>query len=174
MTITLAKNISKKLSAINELFPDINHGGCGVFACFFAEKMISIGFDAKIIELSWLDWCHMTMTKEDFAENNKHMHVAAEKHISPTECDVRADSHYCVKVGAYYFDSTVFRKKNGDKLKMNEGNYVIVGPVSLTDMEYISIKDRGEGIWNDMYDSSDNQKIKKFIDKELSLLIPNK
>jgi hypothetical protein len=175
MTAILAESINKKIRPINKLFPDINHGGCGVFACRFAEKMISLGFDAKIIELHLYNGWSSPMLKDRFTENNRNMHIAAAKHKSPDECNVSADSHYCVKIGAYYFDSCVFRKKSGDKLKMYSNfTYSIVGEVCLPDLEYVSIESRGEGIWNDMYDSSDNEGIKSFIDEQLSLLITHK
>lgn len=175
MTAILAKKVNNALSDINELFPDINHGGCGVFACYFAEKMISFGFDAKIIELSSHDWFSESTSKDEFLENNKNMHKAKEKHKSPNELGVHADSHYCIEIDYYYFDSCVYRKKSGDKLQMYDGcTYSVVGEVSLPDMEYISIEDRGHDIWNDMYDESDNEGIKKFIDKALSFLTPKK
>lgn len=175
MTETLAKKINSRISKINEALPDLNHGGCSVFACYFAEKMIAAGFDAKVIELSWDCWAHSSTTLERFKANNINMHTAKEKHISPDDLNVKGDSHYCVKIGTYYFDSEVFCQKVGNTVNMYDGDtYNIVGEVALPDIEYISIENRGDGIWNRMYDSDDNSKVKSFIDKSLSFLTPKK
>lgn len=89
MTKALAQKINERISKINEAFPDLNHGGCSVFACYFAEKMIAAGFDAKVIELSFDCWYHESTTQATFKANNKIMHNAKKQHANPDELGVR-------------------------------------------------------------------------------------
>lgn len=174
MTALMSKKINSKIKPINEQLIGINWGGCGVFACYLAERLRVAGYDAKVIELRDAD-CE-PRSAEDLKINNENMHTAAVKHASPNDCNVHADSHYCVNVGDYYFDSYVVTKASAnDTVVMYDGDeYNIVGEVPLNNMEYFSIENRGIGLWNRMYDTALTPKIKTFIDKELSFLTPKK
>lgn len=79
-------------------------------------------------------------------------------------------------MGDYYFDSVrVACKAVNNTVEMYDGDtYDIVGEVPLPDIEYISIENRGNGIWNTEYDTSDNGKVKAFVNKSLSFLTPKK
>lgn len=170
MTALMSKKINSKIKPINEQLIGINWGGCGVFACYLAERLRVAGYNAKVIELRDVD--RQLRSAKELKINNKNMHTAAIKHISPNDCNVTADSHYCVNVDDYYFDSYVVTKASADNTvtMYDADEYNIIGEVPLKNMEYFSIKDRGTGLWNRMYDMALTPKIKTFVDKELSFL----
>lgn len=174
MTALMSKKINSKIKPINEQLIGINCGGCGVFACYLAERLRVAGYDPKVIELR--DINRELRSVDELKANNKNMHTAAIRHMSPNDCNVTADSHYCVNVNGYYFDSCVVTKatNNNTVIMYDDDEYNIIGEVPLKDMEYFSIENRGTGLWNNMYDTELTPKIKAFIDKELSFLTTKK
>lgn len=165
MTKTLAKKIFDQYNKVNVAVPDLNNGGCGVFACLFAEKMKLFGFEAKVIELAGDGiFCNgYEILHERFESNNKKMHEAASKKINPDTLHVQSADHFCTQVDDFYFDSMGFyESENGRVIMGGHYEFTIVGEVDLKDMEYISLKNRGH-MWNSDYSANENKKIEKII-----------
>lgn len=174
MSLTLAKEIKKHLQVFQENIPDLNNGGCGVFACYFAEKMIAVGYDAHIIELHSNTIWDLLMgginIDSNFLErNNKNIHSAAVAHAMPDSMGVRMDRHFCVKIDDFYFDSENVCQSTSDTVICWGNQMDIIGEVPLKDFEYVSIENRG-GLWNDEYNPSQNDSVKELIESSLAFL----
>jgi hypothetical protein len=181
MTKELATEIVKRISSINSNIPNLNCGGCGSFAVFFAEEMNKYGFDAKIIQLADSDidsiFMHSAFGCPDanyyrthFDEKNKIIHDAAINHTE-LAAQIMIGDHYCVNIGDFYFDSTGWslRKENYIRLGCL---YEVIGEVPLTDLEYVTIEKHSLKVWNNKFHSTDNDKIKTILSETLKFL-PN-
>ncbi len=182
MTKSIAQEIMNNVKDINNLIPHINAGGCGVFACLFAEKMNELGYDAKVIELTMLHPDLFSLMfghnpnyfKEHHQANITNIHKAEVRNLRPDTLDISMSDHYCVKIDTFFFDSTMFYETSEDtvlldKDEISSEEFSCLGEIPLPEMEYVSLKNRGN-LWNDDYNPSNNEKMKQFIDNALNFL----
>jgi hypothetical protein len=159
----------------------LNEGGCGVFACYFANTLLAAGYDAKIIQI------HRDTPTDIFSlllggkcedhgnlhpqENNKNMHIAATKNLNPDICDVKVDTHYCIKVDDFYFESDGFSENHhhGKSITLGGYHYQKISEISIPDFEYISITNRGD-LWCELYNPNQNDLVKNIIESSLEFL----
>lgn len=170
MTSQLAETIHKNLIGINRKVPNLNRGGCGVFAVYFAEIMQSYGFNAKIIQICEHEAGFFSYDtdyyKDHFKEKNSIVHNAVVNHKPIDGEEVAIGAHYCVQIDDFYFDSNKVSILKNNEIALAY-KYDIVGEVSVKDMEYVSIDSRGN-IWNEMYNPKYNAVVKAFITHALS------
>lgn len=172
MTAAMANKIERNLSIENiDVIPYLNNGGCGVFACFFAEKMIRLGYQANILKLAEPE--DFDFYKTRLSEDNSAIHDAFVNHSKPGS-NIAVGEHICVEIDGFYFDSTMCSRKdcNNEIELLNGMQYEILYKYPLSEIKYISIESRGKA-WNPMYDPRHNSQIEKIINSALSFLSPS-
>lgn len=123
---------------IRKEIPEINAGGCGVFALLMSKQLIKLGYNPSIgIMLSMWGDCSVEIKKTVL--NN----VMNNKHVRPSDKKETSFAHCCIMVDGLTFDG----KDLNDSFKERWGNYPIAGQYTIEEME-LALK---IGSWNSDY-----------------------
>ena len=182
MTADLSKKIAAALLPINRKIPHINQGGCGAYAAILAKTFIKHGFDAKIIELAPIQlglWEILNdITPKFFKDNFKHtLHELNDCRVNKkTPNDLALGVHIVTEVDGYCFDSnSVTHNSDNETITLTDKigrsvDFAIIGELPLNDLYYVSVTNRGNSTWNDLYNADNNSLLEKEIENALKFL----
>ena len=148
----LVQEINKQ---IRVEIPNINSGGCGVFALLMSKKLVELGFKPSIgIMLS--KWGENSVEDKKRVINN----VKNNQKVQAYEKRETSFAHCCVMVEGLTFDG----KFLNDDFKDQWGSYPIAGEYTIEEME-VALK---VGSWNDTYSRRrSNPTLRKVIRKSV-------
>lgn len=151
LILLLNKEISVKI-------PQINKGGCGVFAFKMAKELKKLGYSPNIMII---DYGTTTFNNRKATLNR----VINKERVDRDAKRNTSFVHCCVEVGGLYFDGL----KVGLDLIERWDNYTFTGNYSLEEME-LALRVGG---WNSSYDrKKNNPKLDRIIRKSVKQAFP--
>lgn len=130
--------------------PEINAGGCGVYASIMYKQLVELGYKPNIVIFdrdSSLDYKKETLNN---VMNNNKVNSYDKRNTSFLHC--------CLEVGGFYFDGEAW----GADIQANWGGYN-VGYYTIEELD-TALKVGG---WNTSYDRRKNRTIKATIKQSL-------
>lgn len=172
MNKNLINSIAQNLTDINHVIPNLNRGGCGVFAHALGSELEKNGFDVKIISLGF---SRPFFNPNDIVENLKRTN----KEVSPYTLHQNGMGLCHLLVEVNDGDERIYLDSNGinvpveedDVIEFQDRCFFIDGRMSVEDCGIIANIESG---WNNAFDRTFVPKVYDFVKKKLSKIIrPN-
>lgn len=154
MTLKKANMLNKLLVNVSSKVYEINYGGCGIFADFLYQVVSGKGYKCQVICL------------DSHAGHTTKEHLGNLRRITIRDMDsIFAYNHICLQIGNYYFDS--YRCERVSKDRIFDEQYQKLGQISMDKLQYLVSL---EWKWNDLYDRSQNKRLKRLLSESLERL----